>query len=372
LPGLIRGNDAGITESSARIDESRSGEENGDPVQAAVRTFKEILGTVTVLPDSNFFELGGHSLLAVEWLLAFEKVSGKRITITQFLNHPTPRGIASILDASEQEPSSYIYPVSDKNTGLPVFVFSASKLAYALKPERPDWAIYGVQLRWRDESGEEVHYHDIEDLAARIAAELRSLCGTGDFILVGSSFPAMVAFEVARQLRADGRTPRLTILLEPSLFAGVRTWIEQDLVDCGYLREGDNHLLRWLLLNNPLRARFWRRLQRLFPSRPAQPALATQEDAARTRQVAYETARRKTIWQRYRPAEYTGPALLLVGDERGWQYRRDWERILDRKHATLSLDTNHEKILREPFLSDVVVPLLSKEIDGLTREERSD
>jgi hypothetical protein len=96
-----------------------------------------------------------------------------------------------------------------------------------------------------------------------------------------------------------------------------------------------------------------------------------QEDAARTRQVAYETVRRKTIWQRYRPTEYTGPALLLVGDERGWQYHRDWERILGRKHATLSLDTNHEKILREPFLSDVVVPLLGTEIDGLKPEDRS-
>ena len=66
-----------------------------------------------------------------------DKKTGKRITITQFLNHPTARGIAAQLSKQDRPTYDYVHLVSENLAGLPIFVFSGSRLAYALKKQKP-------------------------------------------------------------------------------------------------------------------------------------------------------------------------------------------------------------------------------------------
>lgn len=345
-----------------------------DPnLSAAVAAFRSVLGTVPVGPDANFFELGGHSLLAVEFILKIAEATGRRISITQFFNYPTPRGVAAFLNYERRQSLDYVYPVSERQTGLPIFVFSASRLAYALKSHRADWTIYGIQMRWHDDDDKEIHYRDLEALASCIAAEINQVCSGDDFILAGSSFPAVVAFEVARQLGSSGRKPRLTILIDPTYFSGARTWIEKDLQAFGLLRESDNHTLTWLVLNNPLRRRFWRRAYRfaeiswarLLSRRTVGQTAANMQLANReaVTKKAIDKTRLTALWRKFRPAKYSGPTVLLTG-EHGWRYKREWRKLFDDERAVHSMDIHHLEILTEPFMSANVVPVFCDEVDS--------
>jgi thioesterase domain-containing protein/acyl carrier protein len=357
LPGLVR-REQPVTEPA---DAGQTGA-NG-VMSSAAATFSQVLGGVSVGPDSNFFELGGHSLLAVDCILAFEESTGERISITEFLNHPTPRGIATLLKAQSQRQYDHVYPVSDNTSGLPVFVFSSARLAYALKPRRDDWSIYGVQYRWRDDDGGDIHYDGVEHLARGIASEIGRLCGDDKFLLIGASFSAMVAFEVARQLQGSGQEPTQTILIEPALLHRRSTWFELDLNDAGELREGQNPYLKWLLVNNPLRAHFWRRLSKqLGKSRDAGPDSAA-TSSNRARQRAYEYARARTLRLGYRPGTFTGPSALIACSGNSWLISRDWQSRLPGNSSVHYLDTDHHNILLEPFMSAAVVPVIIDEID---------
>lgn len=356
LPGLVR-----VEQPSADQDIEAGAD---DVMSSAIATFSQVLGTATVGPDSNFFELGGHSLLAVECILAFEKKTGERISITEFLNHPTPRGIAAVLKEHSRKTYDYIYPVSKNRSGVPVFVFSSSKLAYALKPRKEDWTVYGVQLRWRDENDREIHYRSMEELAGHIAAEIRQICGEREFVLAGSSFSAMVALEVARQLQADGFEPKLLVLIDPSLFPKLRTWLELDLQSRGQLKEGQNPYVRWLLFNNPLRAQFWRRLVGSVSKRRGIVTGSAGSPDTRKQSRGYEDTRAAALRRDYRPLTYKGPAALLAGAETSWLVCKDWRPLLGKSCMLHLVDADHGGILRDPVMSDVVVPIVIAEADS--------
>jgi acyl carrier protein/pimeloyl-ACP methyl ester carboxylesterase len=358
LPGLVRSEQR----APEQPDENQTGA-NG-VMSSAAATFSTVLGGVSVGPDSNFFELGGHSLLAVDCILKFEEATGERISITDFLNHPTPRGIATLLNQQSKRKYDHIYPVSEHTTGLPVFVFSSARLAYALKPRKEDWSIYGVQFRWRDEDDREIHYDSVQDLAKHIAAEIRHLCAEDEFLLVGSSFSAMVAFEVAHHLLSDGVEPKLTILIEPALLHTRRAWFELDLDKTGQLRQGDNPYLRWALLNNPFRAQFWRRLSEEVSKRQEGAANDSGTPGVNKKSRAYEFARAKRMRRHYKPSNYAGASVLLAGSDSSWLVCRDWQDRLGQECPVHILETDHDGILRDPFMSDVVVPIILEEIEN--------
>jgi thioesterase domain-containing protein/acyl carrier protein len=335
-------------------------------MSSAVATFRKVLGDAGAGPDSNFFELGGHSLLAVDCMLEFEEKTGERISITEFLNHPTPRGIVTLLNTQSERKYDYIYPVSGNASGLPVFVFSSARLAYALKPQKEDWSIYGVQFRWRDENDRKIHYDSVQDMAKRIAAEIEHLCADDEFLLVGSSFSAMVAFEVAHQLRSDGIEPKLTILIDPSLMHRRSTWFELDLDRTGQLRQGENPYLRWMLLNNPFRAQFWRRLSEQSSKRQEGTPSDSGSPGVSKESRAYELARAKSLRRYYKPSHYAGASILIAGSDSSWLVCRDWQARLGQGCIVHILDTDNDGILRDPFMSDVVVPIVISEADKHT------
>ena len=358
LPGLIRHEEPASDLSVARAEFL---DENLD---AVVATFNQVLGTTSIVPESNFFEHGGHSLLAVECVLALEKKTGKRITITQFLNHPTARGIAAQLSKQDRQTNDFVYPVSENPAGLPCFVFSGSRLAYALKRQKPDWAIYGVELRWRDEQDEEVKYRDLEDKAGRIVREISRLIGDGEFVLIGNSFPGVVAFEVARQFQAAGREPKMTVLIEPTSLYSFRALLEMDLQARGHLKEGQNPYVRWLVTNHPFQARFWQRLRRFTTRKQITRQMGEKPAGTSEEQNSYRSLRYIDLWMNYRPPAYDGPTVLMLSNETGSHCRRTWTSHLDECVAFYKLDKGHTSIFADPFMSDEVVPVLIREVES--------
>jgi thioesterase domain-containing protein len=87
-------------------------------------------------------------------------------------------------------------------------VFSYGELARALGPEL---AFYGLQSPGL-EGGP--MYEDVPAMAAAYAAAVEAAAPTGPVLLGGWSFGGVVAFEMARQLRARGREVPLVALLD--------------------------------------------------------------------------------------------------------------------------------------------------------------
>ncbi|MDJ0698379.1 MAG: thioesterase domain-containing protein [Woeseiaceae bacterium] len=358
LPGLIR------HEHPLRDRPVTHAEHSDEILDAVIETFERVLETSSIVPESNFFERGGHSLLAVECVLALEKKTGKRITITQFLNHPTARGIAAQLHKLDTPDYDYVHLVSENLAGLPVFVFSGSRLAYALKKQKPDWSVYGVQLRWRTDEDEEIEYRGLEDMAGRIVKEISRVCSAGEFVLIGNSFPGILAFEVARQLRAAGREPRLTILIEPTSLYSFRALLEMDLQARGVLKEGQNPYIRWLVANHPFQARFWNRLRRFATRKQLTRRMSEKSSIPSEEQHSYRSLRTTDLWMNYRPPAYDGPTVLMISNETGPHSRRTWTSHLRNLTAVHGLDKGHTSIFDDPFMTDEVVPVLIAEVES--------
>ena len=248
----------------------------------------------------------------MDCILGIEKTTGVRLSTDVFLQNPTPRALAAELESKTRPATAYLYPVAEAADGLPVFIFSASRLAYALK-QRPNlWHLFGVQLRWLDDDDQLIPYRDLQDLARRICGELSQVVSDKPYVIAGSSFAGMLAFEVACQMDKAGKAPSLTVLIDPSPFAGLRTWLQNDLeadTNIGYAQ----HLLlaKWLLINNPLRARFWQRLKQRF--NPSNKATATT--------MAYRSA--PPVPNKHRPLTTTelspcGAAIVLQAMRGPW------------------------------------------------------
>jgi thioesterase domain-containing protein len=83
------------------------------------------------------------------------------------------------------------------------------ELARHLGPDQP---FYGLQSRGLD--GSEAPHSRIEDMAAHYVKELRELQPAGPYFIGGRSLGGTIAFEMARQLNAQGQEIGLLALLD--------------------------------------------------------------------------------------------------------------------------------------------------------------
>ena len=87
-------------------------------------------------------------------------------------------------------------------------------LAQRLASDQP---FYGFQPQ--DQDGERTNLLEIEDIAANYVREVRALQPEGPYFLGGHSSGGLVAFEMARQLRSQGRDVALLALFDTELRA---------------------------------------------------------------------------------------------------------------------------------------------------------
>ncbi|MEL7087147.1 MAG: AMP-binding protein, partial [Planctomycetota bacterium] len=177
-------------------------------------TFRgEFRGGVT----DSFFDLGGDSLQAVGLVLGIEQEVGQRIELAALISHPSVRALAELLDgdtsalnAASHAPVVTFHPQSETATRPPLFTISGQggsvlcyhDLARRLPGEQP---VYGLQLPGIN-ADEEV-LDDVRPVAAELIRRMQTVqpAGTGPYRLLGYSFGAVVAFEMAQQLEAAGQ-----------------------------------------------------------------------------------------------------------------------------------------------------------------------
>jgi amino acid adenylation domain-containing protein len=182
-----------------------------------VRIWQEVLDVSRVGVRDDFFELGGHSLLAVRLLARIQKELGRELPLSLLFDGGTVERMADLLRREAGAPVSCLVPIQPGGSLPPFFcvhpaggdVLGYAALARHLGPEQP---FYGLQSRGL--SGEGEPHTRIEDMAAAYLAELRRVEPAGPYRLGGWSLGGIVAFEMARQLRALGEEVALLAVLD--------------------------------------------------------------------------------------------------------------------------------------------------------------
>lgn len=183
------------------------------PRSPVEETLLEIVGRVleTTVDDVHadvFVDLGGDSLDAVQVLSEVAEVFGTAPVLDALARTPTVAGLADgLLGDGWAPPADGTLTVNGDGTRVPVFAICglyghALRLLLvgrALGPDQPLHALQPPAMDWTT-----VGATTIPQMAAHYADVIRRRCPLGPYHLLGTSFGGVLAFEVARLLRAGG------------------------------------------------------------------------------------------------------------------------------------------------------------------------
>ncbi|HEU5383469.1 MAG TPA: amino acid adenylation domain-containing protein, partial [Ktedonobacteraceae bacterium] len=201
-----------------------------DALEECIATiWKEVLHLPNVGRTDNFFHLGGHSLLAMQIIARLRTEISVELPVRMIFDAPTIAAMAIFIrqfreDQPEQSKRLHlaipiqILPTSQPLAGQQPFfcmhpvggtVFSYTHLAEALQDTHP---LYVFQAQGIEDGLPPLE--SIEEMAARYMQELRQIQPEGPYALGGWSMGGMIAFEMARQLRAQQQEIRLLALFD--------------------------------------------------------------------------------------------------------------------------------------------------------------
>ena len=178
--------------------------------------FAEVLKTDVGVND-NFFALGGDSLRATRLITEIEKAFGRRLSFATVFQAPTTAELARTLGgASPLDDWISLVPINPTGDTSPLFFVHISPgvdLRILGKHLGVGQRFYGLNPQ-----GLDLRYPPLrrtEEMAAPNLREIRQVQPHGPYYLIGECAVAMVAFEMAQQLRAEGEDVALLAMLDP-------------------------------------------------------------------------------------------------------------------------------------------------------------
>lgn len=195
--------------------------------QAMAALWAEVLGVEQVGVTDNFFGLGGHSLLAVRLLARLEQTTGHKLPLTMLFQAPTVEQLTRLIHHQEQATTGLrsLVPLRAGGANPPIFCLPGNlgnvftDLGHLARHLTTDQPFYGLQDNADNPA-------KIEALAAHYLEEIRTVQAEGPYFIAGICSGGVVAYEMARQLQAQGQTVALLALIEPSIphVPGLRTY----------------------------------------------------------------------------------------------------------------------------------------------------
>ena len=189
-------------------------------IETVCELWEKCLNLKTVLPTDNVFERGADSLTSTSFLVALEKKTKKKIPFSELFNNPTPELFCRRLPVFEEQGLAPVfYTLRQADRGSPLVFIPPSQRGvfhykYFLDYLPKDIPIYLVEPRI---SANGAHaYPSLLTMAWHVTNTIVENIPEGKILLCGYSFGGTVAWEVAKQLTARGRTVDMLFLLDPS------------------------------------------------------------------------------------------------------------------------------------------------------------
>jgi thioesterase domain-containing protein/acyl carrier protein len=188
--------------------------------------WQDMLGVERVRLDDDFFNLGGHSLVGVRLFAKIKKTYQVDLELAVLFEVRTVRQLAGLIRksmqpaAAERRTWSALVPIQPHGSRIPLFFVHAvggdvlfyEQLTKTLGPEQP---FYAFKSPLMTQAG--TLETSVEELASIYVKELRAFFPQGPYLLGGASLGGHIAFEMSRQLDAQGMQPRLLVLVDASI-----------------------------------------------------------------------------------------------------------------------------------------------------------
>jgi len=325
--------------------------------------WEELLDLQPIGIRDNFFYLGGHSLLAARLVERIEQVFGKKLPFATLFTGPTIEQLANALQNEQLSCRGPIYrascgelrPGDDEGQSLtcertplvavqaggsrrPFFylhgawesdAFYCFHLARHLGPDQPFYALApynfdSVQVT-----------PTLEEMAAAHIQSLRTVQSEGPYLLGGFCNGGLVAYEMARQLQAEGQRVDLLVLIEPAYPPILHTLARSVISRIGSLLRlsQEQQLAYFLRLRHIYKhMRGERRVENLKAFRNIDPSIGTLFPTADALHQD-DNALFDWIITRYDYAPYPGKITLIWASEEPfhsiWQHKATQEKNIE-------------------------------------------
>ncbi len=183
----------------------------------------DVLGVSHVGVFDEFSSMGGDSLSAVRLIVAIEQRYGLSIPVSSLLTGPTVAALAErVRDrvAVEFDPCVPIKPTGSRPPLFLVHPIGGTVLCYVelskhLPPEQP---LYGLQAAGIEPGT--TASQSISEMARSYVVAIRRVQPHGPYHIGGWSLGGVIAFEMARQLEAQGQEAGSVLLLDSAALGG--------------------------------------------------------------------------------------------------------------------------------------------------------
>lgn len=329
---------------------------SGHVAITVLSVFREVLSDATIGPGDDFFAKGGNLLHAVRAFSMIRQRLGTNLPTATIFRHPTPERLAAVirddpaglllrpffqLTDHPRPRTAYILP------GVTGEIISMGNLVRGLGS---GWGCFAAAYPGVSERTEPLG--SIGALLDHLMSGLGDGFDPGSSAIVGYSFGGVIAYELCMRLQAQGRTPRLLVLLDSHLMTRFPT--------PGQPVPMLTHIENLRRLRGERRLRYiYRRLLN------ARRKLLSVRLRGETEFVDLPHIQRLhdsnlLALQGYRPSgEYGGAALVVNGHRPDWMLPEDddgangWRSSLTRPPATLRLDAGHVELIRPKFADSI-------------------
>lgn len=184
----------------------------GETEERLAAIWRELLGVEQVSRGDGFFALGGHSLLVARLLVRIEAEWGERLGMGEFFRADTLAALAARVDARAADGAGLLVPLQAEGKDTPIIWIDGGPrfrhLALATGTDRPFLGLPTAEVL---DDGM-ARGMSIQRVAAELIGPIKAARPHGPYIIGGWCTFGLVAYEVARQMRAAGDDVRMLVL----------------------------------------------------------------------------------------------------------------------------------------------------------------